>query len=35
MGVIGGFVLVDGFRTKALTGADDPSHFCISTALMA
>lgn len=34
MDVVGGFVLADGTRAKALTGVDDPSRFCISAQLM-
>jgi transposase InsO family protein len=32
--VVGGFVLADGTRAKALTGVDDHSRFCISAFLM-
>ena len=32
--VVGGFVLADGRRAKALTGVDDHSRFCISAHLM-
>jgi transposase InsO family protein len=32
--VVGGFVLVDGSRVKALTGVDDHSRFCVSAHLM-
>jgi Integrase core domain len=31
---VGGFVLADGSRAKALTGVDDHSRFCISAYLM-
>ena len=34
MDVVGGFVLADGRRAKALTGVDDHSRFCISAFLM-
>jgi transposase InsO family protein len=34
MDVVGGFVLADGRRAKALTGIDDHSRFCISAHLM-
>jgi transposase InsO family protein len=34
MDVVGGFVLADGTRAKALTGVDDHSRFCVSTHLM-
>lgn len=34
MDVVGGFVLADGRRAKALTGVDDHSRFCISAQLM-
>jgi transposase InsO family protein len=34
MDVVGGFVLADGTRAKALTGVDDHSRFCISARLM-
>ncbi|MCU1423766.1 MAG: transposase [Microbacteriaceae bacterium] len=34
MDTVGGFVLVDGTRAKALTGVDDHSRFCISAYLM-
>jgi transposase InsO family protein len=34
MDVVGGFVLADGRRVKALTGVDDHSRFCISAHLM-
>lgn len=34
MDVVGGFVLADGRRAKALTGVDDHSRFCISAYLM-
>jgi transposase InsO family protein len=34
MDVVGGFVLADGHRAKALTGVDDHSRFCISAHLM-
>jgi hypothetical protein len=30
MDVVGGFVLADGRRAKALTGIDDHSRFCVS-----
>jgi hypothetical protein len=32
--VVGGFVLADGRRAKALTGVDDHSRFCVSAYLM-
>lgn len=35
MDVVGGFVLADGTRAKALTGVDDHSRFCVSARLMA
>jgi hypothetical protein len=31
---VGGFVLADGTRAKALTGVDDHSRFCVSAHLM-
>ena len=31
---VGGFLLADGSRAKALTGVDDHSRFCVSAALM-
>jgi transposase InsO family protein len=34
MDVVGGFVLADGRRAKALTGLDDHSRFCVSAQLM-
>ena len=34
MDVVGGFVLADGRRAKALTGLDDHSRFCVSAHLM-
>lgn len=34
MDVVGGFVLADGSRAKALTGVDDHSRFCVSAHLM-
>ncbi len=34
MDVVGGFVLADGRRAKALTGVDDHSRFCVSAYLM-
>jgi transposase InsO family protein len=34
MDVVGGFVLADGTRAKALTGVDDHSRFCVSAHLM-
>lgn len=34
MDVVGGFVLADGRRAKALTGVDDHSRYCISAHLM-
>jgi transposase InsO family protein len=34
MDVVGGFVLADGTRAKALTGVDDHSRFCVSAYLM-
>jgi transposase InsO family protein len=33
--VVGGFLLRDGSRAKALTGVDDHSRFCVSARLMA
>jgi transposase InsO family protein len=35
MDVVGGFLLADGTRAKALTGVDDHSRYCVSAALMA
>ncbi len=35
MDVVGGFLLADGSRAKALTGVDDHSRFCVSAKLMA
>jgi transposase InsO family protein len=35
MDVVGGFLLADGTRAKALTGVDDHSRFCVPAALMA
>ena len=35
MDVVGGFLLADGSRAKALTGIDDHSRFCVPAALMA
>ena len=32
MDVVGGFLLADGTRAKALTGVDDHSRFCVSAA---
>ena len=32
--VVGGFLLADGSRAKALTGIDDHSRFCVSARLM-
>ena len=32
--VVGGFVLADGTRAKALTGVDDHSRYCVSAHLM-
>lgn len=32
--VVGGFVLADGTKAKALTGVDDHSRFCVSAHLM-
>lgn len=32
--VVGGFLLADGTRAKALTGVDDHSRFCVSALLM-
>jgi len=29
MDVVGGFLLADGRRAKALTGVDDHSRFCV------
>ena len=34
MDVVGGFLLADGRRAKALTGIDDHSRFCVSACLM-
>jgi transposase InsO family protein len=34
MDTVGGFLLADGRRAKALTGVDDHSRFCISAQLM-
>jgi transposase InsO family protein len=34
MDVVGGFLLADGTRAKALTGVDDHSRFCVSAMLM-
>jgi len=34
MDVVGGFVLADGRRAKALTGIDDHSRYCVSAHLM-
>jgi transposase InsO family protein len=34
MDVVGGFVLADGTRAKALTGVDDHSRFCVCARLM-
>jgi transposase InsO family protein len=34
MDVVGGFVLADGTKVKALTGVDDHSRFCVSAFLM-
>ena len=34
MDVVGGFVLADGRRVKALTGIDDHSRYCVSAYLM-
>ena len=34
MDVVGGFVLADGTKAKALTGVDDHSRFCVSAYLM-
>ena len=34
MDTVGGFVLADGRRAKALTGIDDHSRFCVSAYLM-
>ena len=34
MDVVGGFVLADGTKAKALTGVDDHSRFCVSARLM-
>ena len=30
MDTVGGFLLADGTRAKALTGVDDHSRFCVS-----
>jgi transposase InsO family protein len=35
MDIVGGFLLADGTRAKALTGVDDHSRFCVSAQLMA
>ena len=35
MDTVGGFLLADGTKAKALTGVDDHSRFCISAFLMA
>jgi transposase InsO family protein len=34
MDVVGGFLLADGTRAKALTGIDDHSRYCVSARLM-
>lgn len=34
MDTVGGFLLADGTRAKALTGVDDHSRFCVSARLM-
>jgi transposase InsO family protein len=34
MDIVGGFVLADGRRAKALTGVDDHSRFCVSACVM-
>ncbi len=34
MDVVGGFVLADDSRAKALTGVDDHSRFCVCASLM-
>lgn len=34
MDIVGGFLLADGTRAKALTGIDDHSRFCVSARLM-
>jgi len=34
MDVVGGFLIADGTRAKALTGVDDHSRFCVSAKLM-
>lgn len=34
MDVVGGFLLADGTRAKALTGVDDHSRYCVSAHLM-
>ena len=34
MDIVGGFLLEDGHRAKALTGIDDHSMFCVSAHLM-
>src|SRR6478672_10854034 len=34
MDLVGGFLLADGSRAKALTGIDDHSRFCVSAKLM-
>lgn len=35
MDIVGGFLIADGTRVKALTGVDDHSRFCVSGKLMA
>ena len=34
MDTVGGFLLADGRRAKALTGIDDHSRFCVSAFVM-
>ena len=34
MDVVGGFLLADGTKAKALTGVDDHSRFCVLAFLM-
>jgi hypothetical protein len=34
MDLVGGFLLAEGTRVKALTGVDDHSRFCVSAHLM-
>jgi transposase InsO family protein len=35
MDIVGGFLIADGTRAKALTGLDDHARFCVSAKLMA